>query len=48
MPEVTLLSFAVMFVVICVVFNGIFLVLFGRTEEFGYIFGIIKRKLKRA
>ena len=48
MPEVTLLSFAVMFVVICVVFNGIFLALFGRTEEFGYIFGIIKRKLKRA
>ena len=47
MKEVTLLSFAVMFVVTSVVFNGIFLLLFGRTEEFGYLYGIIKNKLKR-
>ena len=47
MPEVTMLTFAVMFVIICVVFNGIFLGLFGRTEEFGYLFGIVKNKISR-
>lgn len=46
MPEVTIGSFAVMFVVICLVFNGIFLLLFGRTQEFAYLWGIIRRKLK--
>lgn len=47
MPQVTVLSFVVMFIVICVVFNGIFLLLFGRTQEFGYLWGIIKGKLRR-
>lgn len=47
MPQVTVLSFVVMFIVICVVFNGIFLLLFGRTQEFGYLWGIIKKKLGR-
>ena len=47
MKEVTLLSFAVMFVVTSVVFNGIFLLLFGRTEEFGYLYGIIKGKIRK-
>lgn len=47
MPEVTIVAFAVMFVIICVVFNGIFLGLFGRTEEFRYLTGIVKNKMKR-
>ncbi len=47
MPEVTIAGFAVMFVIICAVFNGIFLLLFGRTEEFGYLWGIVKNKLRR-
>lgn len=47
MPQVTIFTFAVMFVIICVVFNGIFFGLFGRTEEFGYLWGIIYGKLKR-
>ena len=47
MPQVTILSFMLMFIVICVVFNGIFLLLFGRTQEFGYLWGIIKKKLGR-
>ena len=47
MPQVTVLSFIVMFIVICVMFNGIFLLLFGRTQEFGYLWGIIKGKLRR-
>lgn len=45
MPQITILSFAVMFVVISIVFNGIFLLLFGKTEEFGYLWGIVKRRL---
>lgn len=47
MPEVTFVSFAVMFVIICVVFNGIFWLLFGRTEEFGYLWGIVRGKLTK-
>ena len=47
MPQVTILSFMLMFIVICVVFNGMFLLLFGRTQEFGYLWGIIKKKLGR-
>ena len=46
MPDITIYSFIVMFLVICVVFNGIFLALFGRTEEFGYLRGVVKRKIK--
>ena len=47
MPEVTIMTFAVMFVIICVVFNGIFLLLFGRGEEFKYLWGLVKGKLKK-
>ncbi|MDE7286918.1 MAG: polysaccharide biosynthesis protein, partial [Lachnospiraceae bacterium] len=46
MPSVTVFSFGAMFVIICVVFNGVFLLLFGRTEEFRYLFQIIKNKLR--
>ena len=46
MPQVTVSGFGVMFIIICVVFNGIFLVLFGRTEEFGYLMGIVRRRVK--
>lgn len=44
MPQITILGFVVMFVIICVVFNGVFLVLFGRSEEFKYLWGIVKGK----
>ena len=47
MQEVTVINFAVMFVMISVAFNGIFLLLFGRTEEFGYLWGIVREKLGR-
>lgn len=47
MPEVTIVTFAVMFVMICVAFNGVFLLLFGRTEELGYVWGIVKGKLRK-
>lgn len=45
MPEITILSFALMFVVICVVFNGSFLLVFGRTQEFRYLWGIVRGKV---
>ncbi|MCI8353618.1 MAG: polysaccharide biosynthesis protein [Lachnospiraceae bacterium] len=47
MRSVTIASFAVMFVVICAAFNGIFLFLFGRTEEFRYLLNLLTGKLGR-
>ncbi len=47
MPQATVLSFILMFVTICVVFNGVFLLFFGRTEEFRYLLGIIRERLSR-
>lgn len=48
MPQVTVVSFGAMFVIICVVFNASFLALFGRTEEFGYLWGIVRGKAVRS
>ena len=48
MPQVTVVSFGAMFVIICVVFNASFLALFGRTEEFGYLCGIVRGKAVRS
>lgn len=42
MPVVGIGSFAAMFTIICVVFNGVFFLLFGRTQEFEYLAGIVK------
>ncbi len=47
MQTVTIGSFAVMFVTCCLVFNGLFLLCFGRTEEFGYIWEILRKKAVR-
>lgn len=47
MSTVTVLSFGVMFIIICVVFNGVFLLLFGRTEEFKYLWNIAAGKLRK-
>ncbi|NBJ91308.1 lipopolysaccharide biosynthesis protein [Parablautia muri] len=47
MREVTVGSFLVMFGTICVVFNSLFLLVFGRTEEFGYVWEIMKKSGKR-
>lgn len=44
MPEVTFLGFAVMVVIITVVYNAIFLAVFGRCEEFRYLWKIIRRR----
>ena len=47
MRSVGIGSFAAMFVIICVVFNGVFFLFFGRTEEFGYLAGIVKGRTKK-
>ena len=44
MPEVTFLGFAVMVVIITVVYNAIFLAVFGRCEEFWYLWKIVRRR----
>lgn len=46
MPVVTVPAFAVMLAVITVVFNGLFFLLFGSCEEFGYLAGILKKRVK--
>ena len=48
MPQVTIAKFVLMIVIITVVFNGIFLVVFGRTEEFKYLYGMVKGRWKRS
>lgn len=47
MPDVTIISFAVMFVITCVVYNLIYLLAFGRTKEFGYLHGIVMEKIRK-
>lgn len=44
MPRVTVITFGIMFLVICVIYNLIFFLLFRKTEEFGYLAGILKRR----
>lgn len=48
MPQVTIAKFALMIGIITVVFNGIFLMVFGRTEEFQYLYGMVKGRWKRS
>ena len=45
MQKISFVSFGVMFVITCVVFNVIFLILFGKTEEFRYLWNIVKQRL---
>lgn len=45
MPQVTILKFILMMLIITVTFNGIFLLVFGRSEEFKYLYQMIKRRL---
>ena len=41
MPRVSLAGFVLMMVVITVVFNGLFLLVFSRTEEFRYLYHMV-------
>ena len=44
MPEPTILGFAAMVVIITVVFNGVYFLLYGRSEEFRYLCGKLKSR----
>ncbi len=46
--NLSILTFLVMAIIITIVFNGVFYVLFGRSEEFSYLKGIVLRRLGRA
>ncbi len=45
MPQVTFEKFIAMALLITVIFNGIFLVVFGRSEEFQYLYKMVKGRL---
>ena len=46
LSTVSLLRMIVMAVIVTVVYNGIFLLFFGRSFEFKYLYGILKTRLK--
>lgn len=46
MPQVTIAKFAMMVVIITVVFNGLFLAVYGRSEEFKYLWQMVMRKVR--
>ena len=48
MKEVTVASFAIMIVIITLVFNGIYIMFFGRTAEFRYLFSIFRDRARVA
>ena len=47
MPTVTIIRFGIMLILITIIFNGIFIAIFGRTNEFNYIISLIKSKVKK-
>jgi O-antigen/teichoic acid export membrane protein len=46
--NLNILTFLLMAVIITIVFNGVYLLLYGRSDEFKYVFGKIMVKLKRS
>ncbi len=46
LKEITIPGFAIMIVIVTIIFNGIFILLFHRSEEFGYLLETVKSKLK--
>ena len=47
MAELSFVTFFVMVVIITVVFNGVYLLLYGRSEEFKYVYAKVREKLCR-
>lgn len=45
MREVTIVTFAVMVLFVTVLYNGVFLLAFHRTEEFTYLWNVVARKM---
>ncbi len=47
LAELNFVTFFIMVVIITVVFNGVYLLLYGRSEEFKYVYSKVKEKLHR-
>lgn len=47
MGQVTLLTFAAMVLLVTVLYNGVFLLVFHRTDEFAYLWNVVADKLPR-
>ena len=45
LSQVNLITFAVMVMVVTVVYNGVFFLFFRRTEEFGYLWRLLQGKI---
>lgn len=45
MGQVTLLTFAAMVLLVTVLYNGVFLLVFHRTDEFAYLWNVVAKKL---
>ncbi|MCR5405071.1 MAG: polysaccharide biosynthesis protein [Butyrivibrio sp.] len=45
LAQLNIINFVLMAVIITVIFNGVYLALYGRTEEFKYLYGTISKKL---
>ena len=48
MKDITIVNFALMIIIVTVVFNGVFWIIYHKTEEYGYLKGIVLRKLGKA
>ena len=44
LQQITMISFVLTGVMIVLVYNVLFLICFGRTKEFGYLVGLVKRR----
>jgi hypothetical protein len=47
LSNLNIFTFLIMAVIITVVFNGVYFILYGRSEEFKYLFGKLREKLVR-
>ncbi|SDA42609.1 Membrane protein involved in the export of O-antigen and teichoic acid [Butyrivibrio sp. INlla18] len=47
LANLNIFTFLIMAVIITVVFNGVYFILYGRSEEFKYLFGKLREKLVR-
>ena len=45
--NITILTFVIMGIIVTVIFNGVFWIMFHNTDEYNYLLGIIKSKLSR-
>ena len=47
LADLNIATFLIMAVIITIVFNGVYFILYGRSEEFKYLFGKLREKLVR-